>query len=138
MSVKVAVGVILGSSDKGDLDEPFTHTLISQRLPHQSMPGYWEFPGGKCEEGESTRETLVRELKEEVGIDVLEVEPLLTIEHRYTLNTVNLQVFWVKRFKGCASGQEGQVVRWVAFHDLKNYMFPDANHLILKAIEEKF
>ena len=64
--------------------------LLTQRLPGAHMEGYWEFPGGKIEDGESLEESLVRELREELGVGIDGVERLWTLEHEYPEKKVTL------------------------------------------------
>lgn len=123
--VRVAVGVI--RNDAGQI-------LIALRGKHQHQGGLWEFPGGKIEAGETCRDALSRELKEELGIDTLHVEPLIQIEHHYADKSVLLEVSIVTEFRGNAVGHEGQPLKWVSPKDLYRYDFPAANKPILNAI----
>lgn len=126
--VHVAVGVIKNANG---------HILIAKRPDHAHMGGRWEFPGGKVERGESLREALARELKEELGISftpATQVSPLITIRHRYPEKTVLLDVHMVECFSGEPRGEEGQPVRWVPVAQLNSYTFPDANYPILNAL----
>ena len=85
--------------------------LIAQRPPDKHMGGLWEFPGGKVEAGEAVTDALCRELDEELGIQPLSWEPLISIEHTYPEKTVLLDVWIVRDFGGEAYGREGQAVR---------------------------
>ncbi len=107
--------------------------LIAKRPAHVHMGNLWEFPGGKLEAGESARDALVRELREELDIEVTDAEPLIQIHHDYTDKSVRLDVWTVSEFTGNASGREGQEVRWVAAAELINYSFPAANYPIVNA-----
>lgn len=123
--IHVAVGVICNGAGQ---------VLIALRAGHQHQGNLWEFPGGKVEEGESCHNALVRELKEELGIDVQESRPLIQIEHHYTDKSVLLDVHRVTRFRGSAYGREGQPLRWVSPQDFNEYDFPEANKPILQAV----
>lgn len=123
--VHVAVGVICNKAGQ---------VLIALRAAHQHQGNLWEFPGGKVEHGESCREALCRELKEEVGIVVNATRPLIQIEHHYTDKSVLLDVHYVTDFSGEVYGREGQPVKWVAPPDLYNHDFPAANAPIIHAI----
>lgn len=123
--VHVAVGVVRNS---------FGQILIARRASHQHQGGLWEFPGGKIELGETPRAALERELKEEVGIDVLATSALTKVEHHYNDKSVLLDVHYVTAFAGEASGREGQPVCWVPPDRLREYQFPAANIPILHAI----
>lgn len=120
-ATRVAVGVITRDSS----------VCISLRGKHLHKGGFWEFPGGKIEPGESVQSALSRELKEELGIDVLETSILMQIPWRYPEKDVLLEVMHVSRFAGEPSGREGQPVEWVAIDRLRDYAFPEANRAIV-------
>ena len=108
--------------------------LIAQRPLDKYMVGLWEFPGGKVEAGEAVTDALCRELDEELGIQPLSWEPLISIEHTYPEKTVLLDVWIVKDFHGEAHSREGQAVRWVTPNRLDQFDFPEANHGIIEAL----
>jgi 8-oxo-dGTP diphosphatase len=107
--------------------------LICKRAPHAHQGDLWEFPGGKLEPGESSASALRRELREEVGIEVVAARPLIRVRHDYPDREVMLDVWRVERFSGEAAGHEGQPVRWVEPSELVRYRFPAANRPIIKA-----
>jgi len=74
--------------------------------------GYWEFPGGKIETGESIHQALVRELREELGIEVIESVAIGTIEHDYPHAYVRLYLQIVREWTGIPVGLEGQELAW--------------------------
>ncbi len=121
----VAVGVIR---------KPSGEVLISRRPDHVHQGGLWEFPGGKCEPGETVEQALARELAEELGIEVAAAEPLIQIRHRYPDRQVLLDVFEVTAFTGTPRGREGQPLRWVHPGALRRSAFPAADLPILTAI----
>ena len=92
--------------------------LVNRRRPDTHMAGAWEFPGGKRRPGESADQALKRELNEELGIAVLDAEPLLVITHDYGDRRVELDVFHVREYSGTASSREGQALRWVELAEL--------------------
>jgi 8-oxo-dGTP diphosphatase len=108
--------------------------LICRRPPHAHQGGLWEFPGGKLEPGETIESALRRELREEVGINVISTRPLIRVHHDYPDRNVLLDVWRVERFSGRAAGHEGQPVRWVSPGELGHYRFPAANSPIVKAV----
>jgi len=124
--VEVAVGVIL----KGQ------QIFITKRDEHLHQGGKWEFPGGKKESHESMAQALVRELDEEIGIQVTKQQELMLIEHDYGDKQVALDVRLVTEFTGEAHGKEGQLGLWVAIEDLHNYQFPEANIVILEKLQQ--
>lgn len=107
--------------------------LISLRHAQAHQGGLWEFPGGKVEEGEAVQVALVRELREELGIDVIAARPLIRIPHRYPDKAVLLDVWRVEVFRGEPHGREGQPVQWVAPERLHDFAFPAANQPIITA-----
>lgn len=123
--VHVAVGVILD----GD-----RNILITRRAPDAHQGGLWEFPGGKVEEGELTREALARELREELGIEIGRTSALLEVHHDYGDKVVLLDVQVVWEFRGEARPREGQPMAWVAPQALSQYPFPAANLPIVAAV----
>lgn len=120
----VAVGVI--KDTEGNI-------LISLRHESSHQGGLWEFPGGKVELDESVEQALTRELKEELGISVQELTPLIKINYQYTDLNVLLDVWIVTLFSGNPQGCEGQKIKWVNSEQLVNYSFPQANYPIITA-----
>jgi 8-oxo-dGTP diphosphatase len=106
---EVAVGIIIGS------DNEF---LLANRPIGKPYEGYWEFPGGKIEIGETTHQALVRELREELGIEVLESVAIGSIEHDYPHAYVRLHLHLVREWTGIPVGLEGQELAWQASRDL--------------------
>lgn len=109
--------------------------LLALRPNDKHMGGLWEFPGGKCEAGESPQQALARELHEELGIVIDKPQPLIQVRHNYPDLHVLLDVYEVLSFSGQAYGAEGQEVRWVALSALTDYQFPAANRTIVTAAQ---
>ncbi|WDD98442.1 8-oxo-dGTP diphosphatase MutT [Thalassomonas actiniarum] len=126
--VHVAVGVICREQE----------TFLTRRLEGTHMAGKWEFPGGKVESDETVAQALSRELKEEVGIDVLACSPLINIEHDYGVKKVLLEVFLVDQFQGEPEAQEGQEQQWLDVSALSEVDFPDANQPIVDKVKQYF
>jgi 8-oxo-dGTP diphosphatase len=89
--------------------------LLAQRPEGKPYSGYWEFPGGKIEPGEDPRAALVRELREELGIEVREATPWITRGHIYTHATVRLHFYRVVAWDGEPQPLEDQAIRWQRF-----------------------
>lgn len=97
----------------GILEDENGRLLISLRPEGKPWPGFWEFPGGKVDPGETPEEALHRELWEEIGIRVLDAEPFRTLDYTYPERTVRLHFYRVRRWNGAAHGKEGQQIRWL-------------------------
>jgi 8-oxo-dGTP diphosphatase len=124
--VNVAVGVV--KRDK--------QYFITQRHVEAHQGGKWEFPGGKVEQNETVATALARELKEEIGIDVLACQPLMTINYDYPDKLVTLDIFIVDQFMGEPTAQEGQKQQWVSYRELLSLDFPEANIAIIEKLSE--
>ncbi len=108
--------------------------LIRQRPPGTAMAGYWEFPGGKCEAGESPDVATARECREEIGLDVI-VGPLRrVIEHRYPHGWVRLSYYDCETRISDAEPDPGTGFRWVRAEDLAGLRFPEANEPVLNEL----
>ena len=103
--------------------------LIAERPVGRSMAGLWEFPGGKVEAGETPEATLIRELKEELGIRVKEecLAPLTFASHAYPDFHLLMPLYVCRRWKGIVAPQEGQTLAWVRPNRLKDYPMPPAD-----------
>ena len=101
--VDVAVGVILG---------PDGRVLLGQRPEGKPWPAWWELPGGKIEAGETVQQALVRELQEELGIQVTESTPWVTYTHEYPKTIVRLAFCKVTAWEGEPQGLENQALAW--------------------------
>ena len=126
--VHVAVGVIVSEQQ----------VFLTKRANDVHQGGKWEFPGGKVEANETVAQALARELKEEIGIDVLSCMPLLEIDHDYGDKCVLLDVFVVDNYIGEPSAQEGQQESWVDIAELSTLDFPAANIAIIDKLLEKY
>lgn len=111
--------------------------LIARRPQHLHKGGYWEFPGGKQEEGEQVEQALVRECYEELAIIPSKYFPLIQIEHHYPEKSVILDVWTVTDYLGVPEGIEGQPLVWCPIKDLDGYQFPEANLAIISAIQSE-
>jgi 8-oxo-dGTP diphosphatase len=87
--------------------------LITQRPPGKPLAGRWEFPGGKLHTGEEPYAGLVRELREELAVDVHAARPLMRYDFAYPERTVHLDMWTVTSWSGTVSGLDGQAWKWV-------------------------
>ena len=103
--------------------------LIAQRPAGRPMAGLWEFPGGKVETGETPEATLIRELKEELGIDVKEdcLAPLTFASHRYPDFHLLMPLYVCRRWEGTVRAHEHERLAWVRPNRLKDYPMPPAD-----------
>ena len=103
--------------------------LIAQRPQGKSMAGLWEFPGGKVEAGERPEQTLIRELREELGIVVSEpcLAPLTFASHSYPDLHLLMPLYVCRRWEGTVTATEGQRLAWVKPNRLRDYQMPPAD-----------
>ena len=123
--IHVAVAAVVNSSGE---------VLVSQRQPGTHLGGYWEFPGGKLEQGESIEAALHRELQEELDITPVSVRPLIRARYHYPEKSVLLDVWKVESFSGHPRGVEGQRIEWRAVSALDHTVFPPADIPIINAL----
>ncbi|TQV75265.1 8-oxo-dGTP diphosphatase MutT [Aliikangiella marina] len=114
------------------------HVLIARRPLDKHKGGYWEFPGGKIETGESHEEALVREIAEEINIRIEAPQLFERIDFDYPEKSVSLNFFLTEAFSGEPEGLEGQAIKWVAWPELANYQFPEANQPVVKKLQNWF
>ena len=109
---------------------------IAQRDAKAHLGGLWEFPGGKVEGAENDYAALCRELKEELGINVVLARPLMEAGHDYPDLHVHLSFWLVEQFTGTARGAEGQPVQWVGVANLSQYHFPEGNQSVIETLRK--
>ena len=103
--------------------------LIAQRPDGKTMAGLWEFPGGKVADGETPETALIRELKEELGIDVSEscLAPFTFASHAYDDFHLLMPLYVCRVWQGRVEGLEGQALKWVRAGAFKDYPMPPAD-----------
>jgi len=103
--------------------------LIAQRPEGKSMAGLWEFPGGKVEAGELPEAALIRELKEELGIDTSSscLAPFAFASHSYSTFHLLMPLYICRKWEGFLEGREGQALKWVRANELGQHDMPPAD-----------
>jgi A/G-specific adenine glycosylase len=134
------VDVVAGIVWEGSVDvvagplAPGARHLIAKRKEDDMLGGLWEFPGGRVEEGETFEQALVRELREELAIDVEVIGPFMHIDHAYTHFRVTLYVYHCRHAGGEPEAIECADWAWVRPDELESYAFPIADRKILDAL----
>ena len=110
--------------------------LVTRRLADTHLSGYWEFPGGKCEAGESHEECLRREMREELGVGTTIGDEIVVTEHAYPERTVRLH------FRACTIDGDprpllGQEMRWVTRDEMRALAFPEADRDLIAALTDQ-
>jgi len=126
-TITVAIGVIYKDG----------RILIDKRKPDGLLGGLWEFPGGKQEAGESLRDALHREVREELGIRIEVAHSLMVIRHAYSHFRVRLHVFECTFLSGKPRCRSCTAFKWVRPNELGRYAFPAANSRIIKSLWPK-
>ncbi len=122
------------------LIDPDGRVLLAQRPEGKSMAGLWEFPGGKVEPGETPEAALIRELKEELGIDTWQscLAPLTFASHAYPEFHLLMPLFVCRRWQGTATPHEGQALAWVRPGSLRDYPMPPADLPLVAILRDWF
>ena len=112
--------------------------LLARRPEGKSMAGLWEFPGGKLEPGETPEAALIRELHEELGIDVMQscLSPLAFASHAYPKFHLLMPLFLCRRWKGTPTPREAQTLAWVALDRLAEYPMPEADRPLIPLLRD--
>ena len=111
--------------------------LIARRNPGVHLAGFWEFPGGKRESGETLETCLRRELFEELGIRIGVPIPFQVVRHEYAEKTVQLHFFRCRIEGGNAMPIDCAEIRWVLPHELDDFEFPPADRPIIEALRQQ-
>ena len=127
----IELHVVAGALRAGD-----GRVLVARRPEGKQLGGLWEFPGGKLEPRETPRTGLERELREELGVEVVDAEPLVAVSHTYPVRHVLLDVWLVTCWRGDPSGTEGQALDWIAPGAMRPAGFPPADVPVIAALVE--
>ena len=123
----IAVGVVF----KND------RVLITQRQADGLLGGLWEFPGGKINEGESPEAACIREIREEVNLDVSIDRHLAQVKHAYTHFKIVMEVYCCKYVSGRVYLRGPAAFRWIRLNQYENYPFPRANHKFIPLLQQR-
>ena len=126
MMIKVVCGIIY----KNNL------VFICRRNPDKSLGGYWEFPGGKIEAGEQQKDSLTRELSEELGMSVIVNDHFMTVIHTYDKFTIELISFKCDFQESLFNMSDHDAYEWVEVQDLNKYNLAPADIPIAKKLNE--
>ena len=108
--------------------------MITKRPEGSHLAGFWEFPGGKQEVGETLEECLEREIKEELGVEVRAEKLLLTVAHEYENRIISLYLFQCTHLGGELKPLGWEDMRWVYPEDLPQYRFPSPDEKIIERL----
>ena len=118
--------------------DPDGRVLIAQRPKGKHLEGLWEFPGGKLRDGETPEAALIRELNEELGIDVAEscLAPLSFASHAYEEFHLLMPLYVCRIWQGAVSAREGQQLKWVRPSKLRDWPMPPADAPLVAALRD--
>lgn len=112
--------------------------LIAKRPNKKHLSGFWEFPGGKVEKGESPENALVREVKEELNIDINNkcIAPLTFSEFNYENFHLLLLLYVCRRWEGEPMSMEKNEIKWVSVNTLRQYKMPPADDSLIYSLQD--
>ena len=123
----VVAGVIRNDENK---------VLIAQRGLHKDHGGMWEFAGGRVEDGETFEDAIIREMKEELEIDVTPIKRLGSHQYEYPHLSINLMAVECEYTGGELVQTEHEAIAWVTPEEMKNYIFTPADEFIVEKLQE--
>jgi 8-oxo-dGTP diphosphatase len=130
METKIVAGVIVGNQNE---------VLLTSRPGNKILSGYFEFPGGKIEQGEEVENALIREMNEELGIKLVNYSFITEFSHSYTHAYINLKVFMIHAYSGIITPKENQQLYWQNLNQECNkaMLILPTTYIILDILREK-
>lgn len=122
---QIGVGIILNEDDE---------VLIALRPENAMLGGLWEFPGGKQKPDEEIEETVLRELHEELDVDVSITKPFMKLDHTYSHFKITIHAYLCRLENGIPKPKDSQEVRWVSIDELEDFPFPKANRRLTEKL----
>jgi 8-oxo-dGTP diphosphatase len=111
--------------------------LVCRRASHKSLPGFWEFPGGKVESGESDPEALKREIQEELGVEIQVLEFICRSEIRVGTQKIEMYSYSVVLVSNePSSSSDHDAMRWVSVQELTDLQFPELDLPVVTALKK--
>ncbi len=134
--MKKTIEVALGLLAETRFDQVWI--FVTRRPSEAVLGGLWEFPGGKIEPDESPQACVMRELKEEIGVEVVVSEALQAVTHEYDHGRVHLQPYLCRLKADQPRPREGDDRQWVTLPQLRMLAMPDANAALLAQLDRRF
>ncbi len=124
----VVAGILLGEDGR---------VLVTERIGDHSFAGLWEFPGGKIEDGEDSLSALGRELREELGIEIVEQFLFMSLDHDYADRSVSIDFYLIKHWRNTPVGRDGQALMWILPEELAEDLLLPADAPVIEALRRR-
>ena len=131
-TIRVVAAIIIGKNETGE------QSVFATQRGYGKYKDGWEFPGGKIEEGESPQEALSREIKEELDMDIMVDELLITVEHDYEDFHLSMDCFWCEIIAGKPELKEHEAARWLTISEIWDVDWLPADVEVVKKIEKSW
>lgn len=129
-TVRVVAAIIKRKTERGE-------EILATQRGHGDYKDWWEFPGGKIEGGETPEEALVREIREELDMEIKVGNYLVTVEYEYPKFHLSMDCFWCEIAEGTPHLLEHEAAKWLPLHDLRQVKWLPADIKVVEAIEKK-
>ncbi len=110
--------------------------LVSQRNENKMLGGLWEFPGGKIEQGETIHDCIIREIKEELDLNIKIQDFILCVNHSYSHFTMEMHTYFTKIISGRPKSMNDQKFKWLYLNELRSLPYPNADLKVIEALEK--